>query len=164
MKRSIIIGVMGPGSATNKDLENAYKLGQLIASEGWILLNGGRNAGVMEASSKGAKSKNGLCLGILPDNDRDKISDYVDIPVITDMGSGRNNINVLSSDVVVACGMGTGTASEVALALKAGKSVILLQSDNKMAYSFFKELEPKRVFASETAEKSIVLIKNLLDT
>lgn len=42
----------------------------------------------------------------------------VDIPIVTGMGSARNNINALSSNVLVAVGMGPGTASEVALALK----------------------------------------------
>jgi hypothetical protein len=34
------------------------------------------------------------------------------------MRSGRNYINVLSSDIVIACGMNHGTASEVSLAIK----------------------------------------------
>jgi hypothetical protein len=45
------------------------------------------------------------------------------------MGSARNNINVLSSDVVIACAGGAGTISEVALALKAGRSVVVLNFD-----------------------------------
>lgn len=51
-----IIGVMGPGDdATKKDLDNAYTLGKLIAKQNWTLLNGGRNVGVMDAASRGAK-------------------------------------------------------------------------------------------------------------
>jgi hypothetical protein len=47
--------------------------------------------------------------------------------VFTGMGEARNVINVLTSDVVVACGVeGPGTISEVALALRASKPVILL--------------------------------------
>jgi len=55
------------------------------------------------------------------------------------MGSARNNINVLSSDVVIACGMGVGTVSEVALALKANKPVVLL-TDHQESQLFFKSL------------------------
>ena len=107
--KKIIIGVMGPGSsATPTDLKNAYKLGQLIAQESWVLLTGGRNIGVMHAASQGAKFVNGLTIGILPDNNLHSISEAVDIPIITDMGNSRNNINVLTSDVVIACGMGAG--------------------------------------------------------
>lgn len=40
----IIIGIMGPGeNATPDNIATAYKLGQLIAKEGWIVLTGGRN-------------------------------------------------------------------------------------------------------------------------
>jgi uncharacterized protein (TIGR00725 family) len=51
-----IIGVMGPGEqATAVDVQMAYDLGQKIAAAGWVLLTGGRPAGVMEAASRGAK-------------------------------------------------------------------------------------------------------------
>src|SRR4028119_1144630 len=115
--KKIIIGVMGPGEqATATDLQNAYELGKLIAQQGWVLLTGGRNVGVMDAANTGAKAANGLTVGILPTADPSGISKAIDIPIFTDMGNARNNINVLSSDVVIACGMGAGTASEVALA------------------------------------------------
>ncbi|MGL4881753.1 MAG: cytochrome, partial [Waterburya sp.] len=65
-----IIGVMGVGNlATPKDLELAFQLGQLIAENGWILLTGGREAGVMDAASRGAKAGGGLVIGILPSHD-----------------------------------------------------------------------------------------------
>jgi hypothetical protein len=45
------------------------------------------------------------------------------------MGEARNAINVLTSDVVIACGVeGPGTVSEIALALRAEKPVILLRA------------------------------------
>lgn len=158
----IIIGVMGPGDqATSLDLENAYKLGQLIAQEGWVLLTGGRTVGVMDAASKGAKSADGLTIGVLPNQDKSGMSQFVDIAIITDMGNARNNINVLSSDVVIACGMGLGTASEVALALKNGKKVILL-TENQESRRFFLNLAPNDVLVAKNAEEAIALIKQIL--
>ncbi|MBP9690539.1 TIGR00725 family protein, partial [Candidatus Woesebacteria bacterium] len=140
--RKTIIGVMGPGSnATENDKQNAYTLGQLIAEKGWFLLTGGRNAGVMDAASKGAKNKNGFTIGIIPTSDNTNTSEFVDVAIITSMASARNNINVLSCDVVIACGMEAGTASEVAMAIKAGKNVIML-TDNEEAKSFFRNLRP----------------------
>jgi len=157
--KKIIIGVMGPGSgATSTDLKNAYKLGQLIARESWVLLTGGRNIGVMDAASRGAKFVNGLTIGILPDNNLDGI---VDIPIVTDMGNSRNNINVLSSDVVIACGMGVGTASEIALAIKNNKRVILL-NNNLESQAFFISLSPQTVFVVNTPEAVIEAVKNLV--
>lgn len=74
--RKIIIGVMGPGEqATATDLQNAYELGKLIAQQGWVLLTGGRNVGVMDAANQGAKSANGLTVGILPGNNTNDVSE-----------------------------------------------------------------------------------------
>ncbi|WP_341525280.1 TIGR00725 family protein [Nostoc sp. UHCC 0302] len=160
--RKIIIGVMGSGEkATANDLQNAYELGQIIAKQGWVLLTGGRNVGVMDAASKGAKSGDGLTIGILPNNNRDGISQAVDIAIFTDMGNARNNLNVLSSNVVIACGMGTGTASEIALALKGNKPVILLTNDEESKI-FFKKLSPENVYIVETVEDAIATVKTVL--
>lgn len=160
--RKIIIGVMGRGeNATANDLQNAYTLGQLIAKQGWILLTGGRNVGVMDAVSKGAKSAQGLTIGILPSDNQDGISSSVDIAIFTDMGNARNNINVLTSDVVIACGMGAGTASEIALALKGNKQVILLTNDEESKV-FFKKLSPENVYIVESVDQAIATAKTIL--
>lgn len=157
-----IIGVMGPGERAREEVAlAAYELGRLIAQEGWVVLSGGRNVGVMDAVSRGAKDADGLTIGILPTRDREMISPAVDIPIITDMGSGRNNINVLTSDLVIACGMGTGTASEVALALKAQKPVILL-TENEEAKRFFKGLKPSLVFIAKDPGEAIRIAQGIL--
>ena len=156
----VVIGVMGAGLATAKDTELAYQLGRAIALNGWVLLTGGRR-GVMDAASNGAKAGGGLTVGILPSSDRVGMSEAVDIAIVTDLGNARNNVNVLSSDVVIACGMGLGTASEVALALKNGKPVILL-NQTELTYQFFNSLAADRVFLAENVERAIALIKKLL--
>jgi len=125
--KKFIVGVMGGGEgASQKVCEMAYELGKLIAQAGWVLLNGGRQVGVMEASARGAKENGGVTVGILPDRNMELASSYIDIPIITGMGDGRNFLNVMSSDVVVALPGRAGTISEIALALKNGKTVILL--------------------------------------
>lgn len=124
-----IIGVMGGGSASEKTLKMAVELGERIAARGWILLNGGRDAGVMAASAQGAAQAGGLTIGILPDADADKAAAHIQIAIPTGMGSARNLINVLAANVVIACPGGLGTISEVALALKHGKPVICLGWD-----------------------------------
>lgn len=147
MKKTIA-GVMGPGqNATARDLATAFELGKQIAEQGWVLLTGGRNEGVMDAASRGAKQAGGLTIGILPTAHADQLSAAVDIPILTDMGSARNNINVLSSDVIFACGMGSGTAAEIALALKANKSVILLNVDDTSRI-FFQNLAKSQIFVA----------------
>ena len=104
-----IIGVMGPGAgATRADLDHARELGALIAREGWVLLTGGRDAGVMAAAVRGAKEAGGLTLGILPGESAAGAAEGIDLVVVTGMGSARNNINVLSSAVVVGLRHGRG--------------------------------------------------------
>ena len=158
----VLIGVMGAGKLANpKDIEIAYKLGKLIAENGWVLLTGGRQAGVMDAASQGAKAGGGLVVGVLPSNNTAGMSKAVDIPIVTDLGNARNNINVLSSDVVIACGIGLGTASEVALALKNDKPVILL-NQTELTYQFFASLTSDRLFHAETVQQAIALVKQIL--
>jgi uncharacterized protein (TIGR00725 family) len=157
--RKFIVGVMGAGEgATLEDLHKALELGERIARQGWVLLSGGRNAGIMQEVSRGAKQVQGsLTIGILPDA-RAAVSEFVDVAIITDLGNARNNINVLSSDVVVACGAkGAGTTSEIALAIKAGKPVILLESD-EVSKTFFQRLSENKVFTVETPEQVIEMI------
>ena len=155
-----IIGVMGGGSATPRDTEEAHKLGRLIAQNGWVLLNGGRRAGIMAASARGAAEADGLTVGVLPDDHKGQLSEHIRIPILTGMGSARNAINVLSSDVVVACPGGAGTVSEIALALKHGKSVILLNFDIGGLFESYRRM--KRLHAVETAEQAVMLIKSIL--
>ena len=160
--RKILIGVMGPGNgATAADLTHAYELGRLIAQQGWVLLTGGRKAGVMNAASQGAKAAAGLTVGILPTSDTQAASEAVDIAIVTGIGEARNSINVLSSDVVIACGMGLGTASEIALALKNGKSVILL-TDHQEGQQFFSSLTENNLFLVRNPQAAIEQVKAVL--
>lgn len=153
---------MGPGEKpTENDLKNAQELGKRIAQEDWALLTGGRCVGVMDAASKGAKEAGGVTLGIIPNQDPEFISEHVDYPIITDMGAARNNINVLTSDVVIACGIGSGTASEIALALKAKKNVVLL-NDSQKSHEFFKELGGELVFIAKTPKEAIETVRGIV--
>jgi len=159
---NIIIGVMGPGDhPTEDDLNTAFELGSLIAKEGWILLTGGRNVGVMEAASKGAKTSGGTTIGILPDEDKKRTSQYVDIQILTGLGSARNNINILSSDVVVACGLGAGTMSEIMLAIKSGKHILLLNQTNK-TMSFIEQMDYNKLELADEPQEVISRIRQLV--
>ena len=157
MKRPLIVGVMGGGTATAEHTAAAYELGRRIAQQGWILLNGGRNSGIMDASAKGAHDHGGLTIGILPDDHAERLSDHIAIPIITGLGSARNCINVLSSDVVVACPGGAGTLSEIALSLKYGKPLVLFNFGRVDQVAGLGN--PARINEAETAAEVIEQIK-----
>lgn len=155
---------MGPGDgATEIDNKNAYALGQAIAENGWVLLSGGRNVGTMDAACRGAHDAGGLVVGILPSKDGSDASQAVDIQIITAMGGGRNVINILSSDVVISCGMGAGTSSEIGHSVKIGKPTILLNTGKK-AEEFFKELAPELIYVAKDVDETMKLIKKLLSS
>ena len=152
------IGVMG--SAENGDarlLQQARDLGTAIAQNGWALVNGGRNSGVMDASALGARNAGGLVIGILPDEGLTRASRHLDVAIRTGMGDGRNYINVLSSDIVIAMPGGAGTLSEVALALKAGRTVIALEWDLGSAFDHFRRTG--RLLEAGSVEEAITLCR-----
>jgi uncharacterized protein (TIGR00725 family) len=90
------------------------------------------------------------------------MSAAVDIPIVTGLGDGRNVVNVLSSQVVVACGLGSGTASEIALALKAQKPLILMAMDPR-ASSLWQGLATSPVVIAATADVAVAQIHQWLD-
>lgn len=124
-----IIGVMGAYACDEDVAALSYDVGRLIAERGGVLLNGGRG-GVMEASAKGAREAGGLTIGILKDKARAdaKVNPYIDIPICTGLADARNWVNVCAADALIAISGGWGTLSEIALARKIGKPVVLLRS------------------------------------
>jgi len=119
----IIIAVIGAGSADEPLLRIAEEVGQLIAKRDAILICGGLG-GVMEAASKGARSEEGTTVGILPQNYKNEANPYIDIPVATGFGEGRNVIIARTADAIIAIGGEYGTLSEIAFGLRMGKPVI----------------------------------------
>jgi hypothetical protein len=162
--RRPVIGIMGPSDAAEPLLQAARALGRLAAEAGWVVLTGGRPAGVMDAASAGAKSVAGsLTVGILPTGPEGPVSDQVDIAVFTGLGEARNAVNVLSSDVVVACGgEGAGTASEVALALKSRRPIVLLAPSVAAAEFFGALAGPGLLHTAATPEAAIALVEREL--
>jgi uncharacterized protein (TIGR00725 family) len=117
------IGVVGPGEASSQELWLAEEVGAGLAALGAVVVTGGLG-GVMEAACRGARSRNGRTLGILPGDDREAANGWVEIAVPTGLGELRNGLVVRASDALVAIGGGYGTLSEVGFALKIGRPVV----------------------------------------
>jgi uncharacterized protein (TIGR00725 family) len=114
---------VGSGEAAPDELAVAEEAGAAVAAAGCGLVCGGLG-GVMEAACRGARSRGGLTLGLLPGLDREAANGWVVVAVPTGLGEARNALVVRSGDAVVAIGGGWGTLSEIALALKAGLPVV----------------------------------------
>ncbi len=118
-----LIGVIGAGDPDPGLEATAERVGALVAASGCALVTGGLG-GVMRAASKGARDAGGTTVGILPGTDPASANEFVDVALPTGLGEMRNLLVVRASTVLIAVGGGLGTLSEIALALKSGKTVI----------------------------------------
>jgi len=150
MSRTPYVAVVGPGEASPDELHTAEEVGAGLAAAGAVVVTGGLG-GVMEAACRGARSRRGRTLGILPGDDRDAANGWVEIAVPTGMGELRNGLVVRAADAVVAIGGGHGTLSEIALALKLGRPVVGLGT-----------WEVHGVDHTSTPEEALALIAGLL--
>jgi uncharacterized protein (TIGR00725 family) len=121
--RTAYVAVVGPGDASPQELLAAEEVGAGLAAAGAVVVTGGLG-GVMEAACRGARSRHGTTLGILPGEDRDAANGWVEVAVATGLGELRNGLVVRAADALVAIGGGHGTLSEVALALRIGRPVV----------------------------------------
>lgn len=120
------IGVIGAGACGSDVRALAEIVGREVAKRGAVLLCGGLG-GVMEAAAYGAKQEGGITLGILPGALREEANIWIDIAVVSGMGHARNALIAQSSDVLIAVNGEYGTLSEIALGLKMGKPVVVLE-------------------------------------
>src|SRR5437773_10853304 len=130
MTRPILITVIGKAARDPKDpvppeaIAAAEEVGRLLAEWGAVVVSGGLS-GVMEAVSRGAKSANGLVVGILPGFDKRDANAYVDIALPTGMGWMRNTLTVRVADAVIMISGGIGTLNELTVAYEDKPTVIL---------------------------------------
>jgi uncharacterized protein (TIGR00725 family) len=113
------VAVCGPADATGAERELAVEVGRLLAARGATVVCGG-GGGVMAAVAAGARSANGLVVGVRPGPSRDGEVADADVTIVTNMGEARNAVIVWSADAVIVVGGSWGTLSEVALAMRRG--------------------------------------------
>jgi len=116
------VTVIGGSKCSEESWAIAYRLGKLIACEGWVLICGGQG-GVMEAVCQGVKEEGGLAVGILPDSDTTEANSYLNVKIPTGLGYARNILVVRAADSIIAVDGEYGTLSEIAFALNEGKTV-----------------------------------------
>ncbi len=176
MKRIIRIGVIGqserpwePLPQYLKDL--SYRIGYLIAKEGWLLFSGGRD-GVMEFASKGAKEAGGITVGILPSLTIKEANQYIDIPITTGLGMGmRSELMVQTVDAIIMIGGKNGTLKELSSAYMNSKPIVILRGSGELADSvqsiFYegKYLDSRRnveILFADSPEEAISILRSAL--
>jgi uncharacterized protein (TIGR00725 family) len=108
----------------------------------------------MEAAAEGATGAGGFTVGILPGADASESppNPHIQLPLYTGMGQARNLVLVLSADAVIAVEGGWGTLSEIALAAKHQRPLILLGSWNLKPPA---GVEQDRIHRAETAPEAV---------
>lgn len=124
--RRPLIGIIGGSDCNEEEYRMAEKTGRLIAQKKAFLVCGGMS-GIMEAACKGAAEVGGTTVGILPSDVISEANPYVQIPIATGMGIGRNVIIVRTVQSVIAISGGYGTLSEIAYAMQLDKPVVALR-------------------------------------
>jgi uncharacterized protein (TIGR00725 family) len=124
-KRALRIAVCAPGSASDEELTLAGAIGRLLAERRCTLVCGGLG-GAMAAACRGAKEAGGVTIGIIPGYDDRAANPWVDHVICTGLGQARNALVAATGEAVIAVGGGWGTLSEIALALRLGRPVVLL--------------------------------------
>jgi len=123
--RATHIAVCGPGEASAGELALAEAVGRLLAEQGCTLVCGGLD-GAMAAASRGARQAGGATIGIIPGYDESAANPWIDHVICTGLGQARNALVVATGHAVIAVGGGWGTLSEIALAARLGRPVVLL--------------------------------------
>jgi uncharacterized protein (TIGR00725 family) len=80
----------------------------------------------MEAASRGAAGAGGTVIAVLPGTEPGEANAYATVVVATGVGHGRNLAVAASGEAGIAIGHGYGTLSEIALARKLGRRVVVL--------------------------------------
>ncbi len=157
----------------------AKSLGRLIGENGFAMVNGGANVGLMETVTISARESGAQTVGIIPERmmNRSLVSENShDVIVTRDMMERKDKMRQMS-DAFVALPGGFGTLEEIleVLTLKQlsyhSKPVVFINTNNFYEFLFkqfemsFKEMFAKEIyrelyFVADTPEQAMDYIKN----
>lgn len=159
--------------------QEANKLGALIASNGYTLINGGANVGLMEAITISTGQAGAKTIGIIPERllGRSLASDNVHEVIVTaDMQDRKAKMREIS-DAFIALPGGFGTLEEIleVITLRQlsyhNKPIVFINTNNYFKYllkqfevsyceMFAKELYRDLFFVAKNADEAIKYITN----
>ena len=172
MKR-IQIGIMGSAEDLNyskEALKFAKELGRLIAKSGNILVYGAEKeySSLSTNAAIEASKNNGITVGICPGKKKKIYGDFIPtilIPCGLEIGGGREFTLVLSCDVIIAIGGGSGTLTEMAIAYQAGIPIITIDKFNgwakKLSNKYFDDRKRLKCISASTPKEALNLALKL---
>ena len=168
MKR-IQIGIMGSAEDLNyskEALKFAKELGRLIAKSGNILVYGAEKeySSLSTNAAIEASKNNGITVGICPGKKKKIYGDFIPtilIPCGLEIGGGREFTLVLTCDVIIAIGGGSGTLTEMAIAYQAGIPIITIDKFNgwakKLSNKYFDDRKRLKCISASTPNEALNL-------
>lgn len=166
------IGVIGSFGTINQikqiefkkeEINLAEKLGALLAEKNAkIILGGDDNGGLIEAVARGAKSKNGLVIGLLIGKDKSKAMKNIDIIIPSGMFfGGREYLLALSCDAIIALKGGAGTLNEITIAYQNKIPIIALKGiggwTDKLANQYLDERKRELIYETSSPKEAVEL-------
>lgn len=125
LRNKTFISVCCAACPSEQEEKLAYEVGKEIGSRGAVLVCGGMG-GSMESACRGAKKSGGMTIGILPTYEKESANRWVDIIIPTGLGHARNNLVAATGDAVIGVGGSWGTLSELAIAMRMKKPVVVI--------------------------------------
>ncbi len=165
--KKIQIGVMGSAEDLNyskEAMEFAKEIGKEIAKSGNILVYGAEKeySSLSTNAAMEASKYNGITLGVTPGKKKDIYGDFkptIIIPCGLEMGGGREFTLVLSCDVIIAIGGGSGTLTEMGIAYQANIPIVCIDKfpgwSKKMANKYFDERNRIKCLVAKTPKEAV---------
>lgn len=163
INRKYQIGVMGSAqdlNYSNDIAQLAEEIGKEIAKRGHITVYGAEKDydSLSTAAARGAKSNNGLTVGVTYGKGKDiwDKDGYTDVIIVTgiERGGGREFVLVNSCDAIIAIAGGSGTLTEIAIAYQSNIPIIALKGSggwaDKLADTFIDARQRRKVAVTNT--------------
>jgi uncharacterized protein (TIGR00725 family) len=167
-QRKFQIGVMGSAADLNysSELEKlAFEIGAEIAKSGNITVYGAEKDydSLSTAAARGAKSQNGITVGVTYGKGKDiwDKEGMTDVIIVTgiERGGGREFVLVNSCDAIIAVSGGSGTLTEMAIAYQLNIPTIAITKTGgwaeKLAGEYFDARKRRIVESAGTAQEAV---------
>lgn len=170
-QKRLQIGVMDSASNlrySKKAEEAAYMLGKYVAKGGNILVFGAEKNydSLSTAACRGAKSASGITVGITYGKGKNIFQKDADIIIASGLerGGGRELTLVLSCDVIIAIGGGSGTLTELAITYQADIPMVALKGfsgwSDKLVGKYFDKRKRRKVLQALSAKQAVEIAIN----
>ena len=167
--KKIMIGIMGSAedlNYSNDALLFAKALGKLIAKSGNILVYGAEKeySSLSTNAAIEANKYKGITVGVCPGKKKEIYGDFkptILIPCGLELGGGREFTLVLSCDVIIAIGGGSGTLTEMAIAYQAGIPIITIDKfkgwAKKLSNTYFDDRKRLKCISASKPKEAVDL-------